>query len=59
MVEFLAYTGLRASENAGLEVGDVEFTERTTSPHALVHVRRTRERRSTDNVRVWVTSTPK
>ncbi|WP_280478142.1 hypothetical protein [Nocardia cyriacigeorgica] len=30
MVQFLAYTGLRASENAGLEVGDLEFTTADT-----------------------------
>lgn len=61
MVQFLAYTGLRASENAGLEVGDLEFTTApaaSTAPGApgaptaaveircKVHVRRTKERKT-------------
>ncbi|WP_280484310.1 tyrosine-type recombinase/integrase [Nocardia cyriacigeorgica] len=55
MVQFLAYTGLRASENAGLEVGDLEFTTAPPAPGAAtaaleirckVHVRRTKERKN-------------
>ena len=62
MVTFLAYTGLRASENSGLEVGDLEFRTASakqavpTAPiRCIVHVRRTKERRKGE----WVTSTPK
>jgi integrase len=49
LVRFVAYTGLRAGEVAGLNVGDIDLRRR------VVHVRRTRER-----VRgAWLTSTPK
>lgn len=62
MVDFLAYTGLRASENAGLEVRDLEFRV-TPDPRrpgvnlirCTVHVRRTKVRKN----KQWVTSTPK
>jgi site-specific recombinase XerD len=46
MVEFLAYTGLRASENAGLEVGDLEFCTAPEHIPCLVQVRRTRRART-------------
>lgn len=60
MVDFLAYTGLRASENAGLEVRDLEFrTAPGASIRCVVHVRRTKERKQTPAGRQWVTSTPK
>lgn len=52
MVEFMAYTGLRASEVAGLEVGDLTFAPGLC---CSVNVRRTKERRSG----TWVTGTPK
>ena len=48
MVEFMAYTGLRASEVAGLEVGDLTFAPGLC---CSVNVRRTKERRSG----TWVT----
>ncbi|MGO9153992.1 tyrosine-type recombinase/integrase [Mycobacterium sp.] len=52
MVQFMAYTGLRAGEVAGLEVGDLTFAP---GPRCAVNVRRTKERRGG----VWVTGTPK
>jgi integrase len=52
MVEFMAYTGLRASEVAGLEVGDLTFTP---GPKCSVKVARTKERKAGQ----WVTGTPK
>ena len=60
MVEFLAYSGLRASENAGLEIADLQFATRpasngTESYRCTVHVRRTKDRKGGE----WVTSTPK
>ncbi|OQQ31073.1 integrase [Prescottella equi] len=56
MVEFLAYSGLRASENAGLEVQDLDFTTRPGQPtRCVVNVRRTKERKGGQ----WVVSTPK
>ncbi|MGW0172734.1 tyrosine-type recombinase/integrase [Rhodococcus sp. NPDC003322] len=56
MVEFLAYSGLRASENAGLEVQDLDFTTRPgQSARCVVNVRRTKDRKGGE----WVTSTPK
>lgn len=51
MVEFLAYTGLRASENTGLEVRDLVFSRR----QCTVQIRRTKSRRDGE----WVTGTPK
>ncbi len=60
MIEFLAYSGLRASENAGLEIADLQFATRpasddTESYRCTVHVRRTKDRKGGE----WVTSTPK
>ena len=52
MVEFMAYSGLRASEVAGLEVGDLVFA---AGPRCSVNVRRTKERKGG----VWVIGTPK
>jgi len=42
LVEFFAYTGLRASEVAGLEVGDLVFAP---GPRCSVNVRRTKDRK--------------
>ncbi|MGE5696634.1 MAG: tyrosine-type recombinase/integrase [Candidatus Sericytochromatia bacterium] len=57
MTYFAAYTGLRAEELAGLEVGDVVFTPgaSTSGPQASVHVRRAKKRRAGE----WVTDTLK
>lgn len=56
MVTFLAYTGLRASENAGLEVRDIVLVNRADgSVRGTVHVRRTKERKNSK----WITGTPK
>ncbi|MBP2205201.1 integrase [Rhodococcus percolatus] len=56
MVEFMAYSGLRASENAGLEIADLEFTTRPDAQtRCVVQVRRTKERKGGQ----WITSTPK
>ena len=55
MVEFMAYTGLRAGEMAGLEVGDLVFTPGPDGPRSAVLVRRTKERKNGE----WVTGTPK
>jgi integrase len=52
LVEFMAYSGLRASEVAGLEVGDLVFTP---GPKCLVKVARTKERKGGQ----WVTGNPK
>jgi integrase len=52
MVKFMVYTGLRASEAAGAEVGDLNFAP---GPRCSVQVRRTKERRSGQ----WVTGTLK
>ena len=52
MVTFLAYSGLRASENAGLEIRDLVFKP---GPRCSVQVRRTKQRRSGE----WVPGTPK
>ena len=52
MVEFMAYTGLRAAEVAGLEVGDLTFAP---GPKCSVKVARTKERKGGQ----WVTGTPK
>ena len=42
MVEFMAYTGLRAAEVAGLDVGDLTFAP---GPKCTVKVTRTKERK--------------
>lgn len=56
MVDFLAYSGLRSAENAGLEVGDLQFISRPGQPlRCTVRVQRTKERRDKE----WVTGTPK
>ncbi|MGX9294108.1 MULTISPECIES: tyrosine-type recombinase/integrase [Tsukamurella] len=60
MVDFLAYSGLRSAENAGLEVGDLLFTTRpgsdsTPTVQCAVRVQRTKERKGG----AWTTSTPK
>lgn len=52
MVEFMAYTGLRAAEVSGLEVGDVVFAP---GPRCAVSVRRTKGRKNGE----WVTGTLK
>jgi integrase len=52
MVKFMAYTGLRASEVAGLEVGDMVFAP---GPRCAVKVQRSRYRKRGE----WVTGTPK
>jgi hypothetical protein len=52
MVEFMASSGLRASEVAGLEVGDLTFAP---GPKCTVKVARTKERKGGQ----WVTGTPK
>jgi integrase len=52
MVEFMAYTGLRAAEVSGLEVGDLVFSP---GPCCAVNVRRTKDRKNGQ----WVTGTLK
>lgn len=52
MVEFMAYTGLRAAEVAGLEVRDLTFAP---GPKCSVKVVRTKDRKRGQ----WVTGTPK
>ncbi|WP_413783627.1 tyrosine-type recombinase/integrase [Mycolicibacterium chubuense] len=52
LVEFLAYTGLRAAEAAGLEVADLRFGP---GPTCSVRVARTKDRKNG----VWVVGTPK
>lgn len=52
LVEFLAYTGLRAAEAAGLEVGDLLFSPGSC---CSVRVARTKDRKNG----VWVVGTPK
>ncbi|PJK24403.1 tyrosine-type recombinase/integrase [Mycolicibacterium goodii] len=52
MVEFMAYTGLRASELSGLEVSDLVFSP---GPRCAVNVRRTKGRKNGE----WVTGTLK
>lgn len=52
MVEFMAYTGLRAAEVSGLEVGDLGFSP---GPRCVVNVRRTKGRKNGE----WVTGTLK
>ncbi|WP_152467727.1 hypothetical protein [Gordonia terrae] len=52
MVEFQAYSGLRASENSGLEIQDLEFTTRPDQPtRCTVSVRRTKDRKGGEWVR--------
>lgn len=52
LIEFMAYTGLRAAEVAGLEVGDLTFTP---GPKCSVRVARTKDRKNGE----CVTGTPK
>ncbi|OAN40337.1 tyrosine-type recombinase/integrase [Mycolicibacterium iranicum] len=52
MVEFMAYTGLRAAEVSGLEVGDVVFAP---GARCEVNVRRTKDRKNGE----WQTGTLK
>jgi integrase len=52
MVEFMAYTGLRAAEVSGLEVGELAFAP---GPRCSVNVRRTKDRKAGQ----WVTGTLK
>ena len=60
MVEFAAYTGLRASELAGLEVGDLRFSPVPVAaqPKCSVHVERTKTKakRASEG---WIVGTPK
>jgi integrase len=55
LVRFVALTGLRAAEVAGLHIGDVAIL----GPNATVHVRRTRSRKKRNGKTVWVTTVPK
>lgn len=57
MAEFMANTGLRASEVSGLEIADLAHTPALvgTAPKASVRVVRTKTRKGGD----WVTGTPK
>lgn len=56
MVEFMAYTGLRAGEVTGLEIQDLVFAPGPSgAPRASVNVRRTKERKGG----VLVVGTPK
>lgn len=52
---FAAYTGLRAEELAGCEVGDLVITLAPNTIRAVVHVRRSKKRRGGD----WVDDTLK
>lgn len=52
MVEFMSYTGLRAAEIAGLEVGDLAFAP---GPKCTLKIQRTKDRKRGQ----WVTGTPK
>ncbi|ACC42849.1 prophage integrase [Mycobacterium marinum M] len=52
LVEFMAYTGLRAAEVSGLEVGDLVFAP---EPRCSVNVRRTKDRKNG----AWITGTLK
>jgi integrase len=52
MIEFLAYTGLRAAEVSGLEIGDLVFAP---GPRCAVKVRRTKDRKNGE----WQTGTLK
>jgi integrase len=57
MVEFMANTGLRASEVSGLEIADVTFAPALAGqpPKASVRVNRTKKRKGGN----WVVGTPK
>jgi integrase len=57
MVEFMAYTGVRAAEVSGLEVCDIVFAPNpdSNSLKATVQVRRTKHRKGGK----WVTGTLK
>lgn len=55
MTLFLAYTGLRAAECAGLEIGDLIFAPGPSAVRASVNVRRTKARRGGQ----WVVGTLK
>ena len=57
MVEFMAYTGLRASEVVGLEIRDLSFAPVPVgSPvKCMVRIERTKVRRGSE----WLTGTPK
>lgn len=52
MVEFMAYTGLRAAEVSGLEIRDLVFSP---GPRCSVNVQRTKDRKGGE----WVTGTLK
>ncbi len=52
MIEFMAYTGLRAAEVSGLEVGDLVFAP---GPRCSVNVRRTKGRKNGQ----WIVGTLK
>ena len=52
MIEFMAYTGLRAAEVSGLEVGDLVFVP---GPRCSVNVRRTKGRKNG----AWIVGTLK
>ena len=55
-VEFLAYTGLRAAEFAGMDVGDVTIGRRRDRSYAgSIAVNRTRRKLGGE----WITGTPK
>lgn len=57
MVEFLASTGLRSAENAGLQVADIHFTPALVGQpvNASVSVERVKKRKGGN----WVTESPK
>ncbi|MDZ7913636.1 MAG: site-specific integrase [Rhodococcus sp. (in: high G+C Gram-positive bacteria)] len=53
---FLAYSGLRKAECAGLEIDDLAFAAGPGRPvRCVVHIRRTKDRKAGQ----WITSTPK
>ena len=52
---FAAYTGLRAQEIAGCEVGDLMFTNASAGARPHIDVRRAKKRRAGE----WVTDTLK
>lgn len=53
---FAAYTGLRAEELCGLEIGDLAFQPATTAPACSVHVRRAKKRKAQHTGTPWVTA---
>lgn len=53
---FAAYTGLRAEELCGLEVGDLAFQPASTGPACAVHVRRAKKRKAAATGTPWVTA---